>query len=205
MLDELFPFLCDEDFQDPASGTLNFPAYLYAYPAEQEYAFRDALSTLCNRLERPPHHHVPYVVNVFDRLVEQLRTTTYSGRSYLDIVRSEEYEQPKKTKRLFEEVLAEDSSFYRSIHEDVRAHQQEASDRETRTYVFVHGWGSIHPYLRASQFMGCMERFVDGYKLILFYPGRWENGRLQFLGRVDGRGPYRAQALNEQIGDGVAG
>jgi len=205
MLDSLFQFLCDEDFQNPTSGNLNFPAYLYAYPAEEEYAFRKALPALCDRLERPPYHHVPYVVNVFERLVDQLRSTTYSGRSYLDIVRSEEKEQLKKTKRLFEEVLAEDNEFYSSIHESIRSHQNAASNRETRTYVFVHGWGSIHPYLRANQFMGCMERFVEGYKLVLFYPGRWENGRLQFLGRVDGRGPYRAQALNDQIGDGMAG
>jgi hypothetical protein len=182
---------------------MNFPAYLYAYPAEEEYRFRRNLSTLSDRLARPPRNQVPYIVNVFDRLIEQLRKTTYGEDTYLDIVREEEQKHPKKTKRLFQEVLSDDGQFYEAIHDDIRAHQAEAESRETRSYVFIHGWGSIHPYLRASQFMGCMERYVDGYKLILFYPGSWENGRLQFLGRVDGRGPYRAQPLNDQIGTGV--
>jgi hypothetical protein len=203
MFDELFDLLRDPDFQNPDSGRMNFPAYLYAYPAEEEYRFRRNLSTLSDRLARPPHKQVPYIVNVFDRLIEQLRKTTYGEDTYLDIVREEEQKHPKKTKRLFQEVLSDDGQFYEAIHDDIRAHQAEAGSRETRSYVFIHGWGSIHPYLRASQFMGCMERYVDGYKLILFYPGSWENGRLQFLGRVDGRGPYRAQPLNDQIGTGV--
>lgn len=203
MLDELFVFLRDEDFQSPASGQLNFPAYLYAYPAEKEYAFREALLSLCKRLERPPIHQVPFVVNVFDHLVERLRSTTYSEKSYLDIVLEQEAEAPKKTKRLFKEVLSVGSGFYESIHENIRAHQEAAEEKEKRTYVFVHGWGSIHPYLRASQFMGCMEKYVDQYKLILFYPGSYSSGRLQFLGRVEDRGPYRAQNLNEQVGDGL--
>jgi hypothetical protein len=200
MLGELFTFLRDEDFQNPDSGRLNFPAYMYAYPAEEEYAFREELHRLCDRLERPPTYQVPFVLNIFDHLVDQLSTKGYSGRSYLDIVLEEEKDAPKRTKRLFEEVLSERSGFYESIHNSIRNHQQAAEAQETRSYVFIHGWGSVHPYLRASRFMGCMERFVDGYKLILFYPGTCDGGRFQFLGRVDGRGPYRAQCLNDQVG-----
>jgi len=200
MLSELFAFLRDDDFQNPDSGRLNFPAYMYAYPADEEYAFREELPQLCERLRRPPIHQVPFVLNIFDHLVDELSTKGYSGRSYLDIVLEEEGEAPKKTSRLFEEVLGEGSGFYRSIHDSIRAHQQAADKKETRSYAFIHGWGTIHPYLKASQFMGCMERFVDGYKLILFYPGTFEGGRFQFLGRVDGRGPYRAQCLNDQVG-----
>lgn len=204
MLDDLFSFLRDEDFQNPASGQLNFPAYLYAYSAEKEYAFREALPTLCERLERPPIHQVPFVVNIFDHLVERLQSTMYSNKSYLDTVLEQEAEAPKKTKRLFKEVLSGGSGFYESIHERIRSHQDEAEEKETRTYVFVHGWGSVHPYLRASQFMGCMEQYVDRYKLILFYPGSYNEGRLQFLGRVGDRGPYRAQSLNDQVGEGLS-
>ena len=126
MLDELFTFLRDEDFQNPASGQLNFPAYLYAYHPEKEYAFRKALPTLCERLERPPIHQVPFVLNVFDHLVERLRSTTYGDKSYLDIVLEQEDEAPGKTERLFNEVLSAGSGFYESIHRSIRSHQDKA-------------------------------------------------------------------------------
>ena len=201
MLDDLFHFLRDQDFQDPESGSLNFPAYIYAYPADQEYAFREALPGLCQRLQRPPIHQVPLALNIFDCLVDHLRDTGFGNRSYLDIVLQEEQDAPRKTQRLIDEVLGEGSGFYARMHERIREHQ-EAGDDATRSYVFIHGWGTIHPYLRAHQFMGCIEPFVDGYKLILLYPGECDGGRLRFLGRVEGRGPYRAQCLNDQIGDG---
>ena len=148
-------------------------------------------------------YQVPFVLNIYDHLVDQLSARGYSGRSYLDIILEEENNAPKKTKRLFDEVLGQESGFYRSIHQSIRTHQQAAKEKETRSYVFIHGWGTIHPYLKASQFMGCMERFVADYKLILFYPGTCDGGRFQFLGRVDGRGPYRAQCLNDQTGFGA--
>lgn len=199
MLDELFRFLKDDDFQNPDSGHMNFPAYLYAYPAEDEYAFRSALPRLKAQLARPPIHQVACIVNVFEHFIDALRTTTYGDTPYLDTIRANERDSPKRTRRLISEVLDNKSGFYASVHEAIRAHQQEATERETRTYAFVHGWGSIHPYLTAHQFMGCMEPLVDDYKLILFYPGTYRNDRLQFLGRVDGRGPYRAQCLNAQL------
>lgn len=199
MLDKLFRFLKDDDFQNPESGHMNFPAYIYVYPAEKEYAFRKALPRLGTQLERPPVHQVPCIINVFDHFIETLRTTTYGGTPYLETIREHEHDAPKSTRRLINQVLEKNSGFYASIDEAIRAHQQEATGKEKRTYAFVHGWGSIHPYLRAHQFMGCMESLVKGYKLILFYPGTYRNDRLQFLGRVEGRGPYRAQCINAQM------
>jgi hypothetical protein len=148
---------------------------------------------------------VPLVVNVFDRLIEHLKTESFGSKSYLDIVLEQEADAPKKVNRLLRKVLEKGNGFYRSIHEDVRAHQGDGDGERTRSYVFVHGWGSIHPYLTAHQFMGCMEQHIEGYKMILLYPGTFSDGKLQFLGKVDGRGPYRAQCLNEQIQfDGTA-
>lgn len=205
MLDALFNFLRDDDFQDPESGRMNFPAYLYAYPAEEEYAFRSELPKLCDKFDRFPILQVPLVVNVFDRLIEHLKTESFGSKSYLDIVLEQEADAPKKVNRLLRKVLEKGNGFYRSIHEDVRAHQGDGDGERTRSYVFVHGWGSIHPYLTAHQFMGCMEQHIEGYKMILLYPGTFSDGKLQFLGKVDGRGPYRAQCLNEQIQfDGTA-
>ena len=199
MLDALFDFLRDDDFQDPASGRMNFPAYLYAYPAEEEYAFRTELPKLCEKFDRFPILQVPLVVNIFDHLVDHLSERSFGSKTYLDIVLEQEEEAPRKVSRLLRKVLEKGNGFYRSIDENVRAHQGSGDGEETRSYVFVHGWGSIHPYLTAHQFMGCMEQFIAGYKLILLYPGTFSDGKLQFLGKVDGRGPYRAQCLNEQI------
>ena len=38
-------------------------------------------------------------------------------------------------------------------------------------YVLVKGFGTIFPYLRASRFMNRFEKYISGYKMILFSPG----------------------------------
>lgn len=199
MLDSLFDLLRDEDFQDPAAGLMSFPAYLYAYPPEEEYSFREELSRLSERLERPPIEQAPVTIDIYNALVRRLEEQTLGGRSLLDVVLEEEAEAKEKTNRLLRDQLDREA-FYEDIAEDIQAERSQ-TDGRSRSYVFVHGWGRIYPYLRASTFMGRMERHVEGFKLILFYPGTWQSGRLQFLGEIPSEGPYRATSLNEKLGE----
>lgn len=198
MLDELFDLLRDEDFQDPSSGLMSFPAYLYAYPPEQEYTFRDALNTLAQRLERPPIEQAPIVVDIYASFIDRLKRETLGDRTLLEVVLEEEGRAPEKTQRLIRDQLDQDA-FYREIADRILA-ERAVEDGYTRSYVFVHGWGRMYPYLRASTFMSRMEKHVEGFKLILFYPGTWQRGRLRFLGAIESTGPYRATSLNEKLG-----
>jgi len=197
MLDDLFQILADPDFQKPGSGLMSFPAYVYVYPPDKEYAFREALPQLQERLRRPNVGQNPLIRNVHDALVEYLQEKTLGGRPLLDRILEQEEEDPQKVDRqvkrharsgdFVEEVASQFSQFI------------DGDGELDRSYVFLHGWGAIHPYLRASKFLDLMEPHLRGYKLILFYPGTYADGEFRLFGELSSGNVYRASCLNERI------
>jgi len=63
----------------------------------------------------------------------------------------------------------------------------------------VHGFGSIFPYLRASEFLKRFEEFVSGggYKIVVFYPGKYENNHFYLFNEINHETVYRASVLNK--------
>ena len=116
----------------------------------------------------------PLVIDVYTYLIERLKDQRLGTRTLLEIVLDEEERAKEKTDRLLRDQLDRDD-FYGLLEE--RIHAWRASDDGYRhSYVFVHGWGRVYPYLRASTFMTRMETHVQGYKLVLLYPGTWSGG-----------------------------
>lgn len=197
MLDDLFPILADPDFQKPGSGLMSFPAYVYVYKADREYAFREALPQLRERLRRPNVGQNSIAVNVYDALVKYLEEKTLGGRPLLDRILEQEEQDPEKVDRQVKRHARSED-----FVEQVASHFSRFVDGDgelDRTYVFVHGWGAIHPYLRASQFLDLMEPHLRGYKLILFYPGTYDNGEFRLFGELSSGNVYRASCLNERL------
>ena len=197
MLDDVFEILADPEFQRPGSGLMSFPAYVYVYPPDEEYAFREALPALRDRLQRPNVGQEPLVLNIHDTLLEYLGQKTLGGRSLLDRMQEREEEDPDMVeKRLKQHARSE--AFVE--HVATRCSDFVEEDGEVdRSYVFIHGWGAIHPYLRASQFLDLMEPHLRGYKLILFYPGTYSDGEFRLFGHLASGNVYRATCLNERI------
>jgi len=198
MLDDVFQILSDPEFQEPGSGLMSFPAYVYVYPPDEEYAFRDALPQLADRLRRPNVGQHPLVVNIYDAFLDYLRAKTLGRRPLLDRILEKEEEDPEEVDRQLKRHARSDA-FVEHVAEQFDAFIQEEDDLE-RSYVLVHGWGAIHPYLRSSQFLDLMEPHLRGYKLILFYPGTYENGEFHLFGGSSSDRVYRASCLNELIG-----
>lgn len=198
MLDRLFSLLAEPDFQDPDSGLMSFPAYVYVYPPDQEYELREALPRLRKRLTRPNVGVEPLVINVYEAFLAFLDEKTLGGQSLLDRILGVEEEEPEKVDQQLKRH-ARSEAFAGQLAERFDEFVQEPADLR-RSYVFMHGWGSIHPYLRASQFLDLMERHLRGYKLILFYPGEYKEGEFRLFGRLSSNRVYRASCLNELIG-----
>ena len=70
---------------------------------------------------------------------------------------------------------------------------------EKKSYLLVHGFGNIFPYLRVSTFSKNIEKVVKGFKVILFYPGKYKNGNYMMFNEVDSENAYRATYLNQFI------
>lgn len=198
MLDDVFSHLTDPDFQNPESGLMTFPAYVYVYPPEREYELRVALPLLRERLMRPNVGQEPLLVNVYEELLTYLGNITLGGRPLLDRIFELEVEDPEKVNRQLRQHATSEAftDHLASLFSDF----VKTPGMHRRSYVFVNGWGSIFPYLRASHFLDLMEHHLHGYKLILFYPGDYHGGQFRLFGRLASKRVYRGSCLNELIG-----
>jgi hypothetical protein len=197
MLDDVFRRLADPEFQNLGSGLMSFPAYLYTYPPEREYGFREAVSELPGRLRRPNVGQEPLLVNIYEELLSFLEQQTLDGRPLLDHMLEREADAPDMVGRQIKQQ-AKSSAFVQQLADDFEKHVSEEGERD-RSYILIHGWGSIYPYLRSSQFLDRMEGRIGDYKLILFYPGTYENGRFRLFGQLASSRVYRASYLNEML------
>jgi hypothetical protein len=197
MLDDVFRRLADPQFQDLGAGLMSFPAYVYVYPPEREYEFRLAVSELPDRLRRPNVGQEPLLVNVYEDLLSFLEDETLGGRPLLDHILEREAEAPDMVTRQIKQQARSDA-FIQGLADQFEKHVSEEGERD-RSYILVHGWGSIYPYLRSSQFLDHMEGRIGDYKLILFYPGTYEDGQFRLFGKLSSNRVYRASYLNEML------
>lgn len=198
MLDDVFRRLADPEFQELGAGLMSFPAYVYVYPPGREHEFREAVSRLPERLRRPNVGQDPLLVNVFEEFLSYLESESLSGRPLLDHILEQEAGAPRKVGRQLRSQAKSDD-FVQRLAGMFGQHVSEESELG-RSYVLIHGWGAIYPYLRSSEFLDRMERHMGEYKIILFYPGTYENGQFRLFGELTSNRVYRASYLNQMIG-----
>ena len=166
---ELYDLLCDKSFQDPATGYLFFPAYMYLYEPEDEYAIRQEIASMKDRLVRPTDFVDVLALNIFDEFCNYLKTQKWGATNWLQFILSEEAKNHQSVQTTLRQK-ANDKKFCAFLNNKIQAHKNEVSDLK-KSYVFVYGFGQIFPYLRASKFMNLFEQYIKDYKIILFYPG----------------------------------
>lgn len=166
---ELYDLLCDKSFQDPATGYLFFPAYMYLYEPEMEYRIRQEIQTMKERLVRPTDFVDVLALNIFDEFCQYLKTRKWGNSNWLEFILSEEAKN-HTTVQMTIRQKANDRKFCEYLNNRIQNHLSQISDLK-KSYVFVYGFGQIYPYLRASKFMNLFEGYIKEYKIILFYPG----------------------------------
>lgn len=191
-INELYDLLSNEDFQDPKTGNLFFPAYMYIYDPTKEYYIREQIQQIKERLIRPNTYVDVLIINLFTEFIDFLKTRDFGGKTLLDTLLQKELKDPGKvTDSLKREATRRE--FLSSLNDKIKTHI-EPSDELKKSYVFVHGFGEIYPYLRASKFLSNFEKYVTGYKIILFYPGTVKDYYSMF-DLLNDENPYRAIKL----------
>jgi len=166
---ELYNKLDDKDFQDYLTGNLFFPAYMYVYDPTEEYKIDKEIEQIKDRLFRPTNYLKVMVLDIFEAFLEFLRSQPFGKVSKFDFFLKQEETRPDQVEKSLRQT-ANDDRFYAWLHSKIRDHFQEAGEAKV-AYVFIKGFGTIFPYLRANKFMSNFEKYIFGYKLILFYPG----------------------------------
>lgn len=166
---ELYHQLADKDFQDPMTGNLFFPAYMYVYDPAEEYQTQKEILYIKERLHRPDNYLNVLVLDIFQEFLAFLQHERFGKVSKYDFYLEQE---PRKSDKvaLFLKQDANSAAFFEWLHQRIQKHFQESVDAEV-AYVFMMGFGAIYPYLRASKFMNNFEKYIQNYKIILFYPG----------------------------------
>jgi hypothetical protein len=192
---ELYEQLANKDFQDHQTGNLFFPAYMYVYNPEQEYEISDEIIDIKNRLHRPSSYLDVMVLDIFEEFVEYLKQVKFGKDTKFDfLVNREETMSEKVDDALRKDAY--DNRFLEFLDLKIRRHLTEAAPFEV-AYVFVKGFGNAFPYIRVNRFMSKFEKFIKGYKLIMFYPGKVKE-HYSLFGLLKDENLYRAiKLINE--------
>lgn len=192
---ELYEQLCDKDFQDHQTGNLFFPAYMYTYKPEEEYEIEAELRDIKNRLLRPNNYLDVLILDIFDEYRTFLSKEKFGKQSKLEFYNKKEAAKPDAVDRALRQG-AYDKRFLNYLNDKIQRHLDEADDYEV-AYVFVKGFGKAFPYVRASRFMNNFEKYIKGYKLIMFYPGKAKD-YYSLFGLLQDENLYRAiKLINE--------
>ncbi len=197
-LSDLFEELSKREFQNHETGNLFFPAYIYCYEPIQEYQIRKEIVELKERLIRPDIFQECMVINIYDEFINYLKTEKLGDDSLFDLFVQQEKEESAEEATENLKQTADSIEFLKRIDEKIRIHFQLPS-KFKKVYVLVHGFGSIFPYLRASEFLKRFEEFVcgGGYKIVVFYPGKYENNHFYLFNEINHETVYRASLLNK--------
>jgi hypothetical protein len=166
---ELYEQLADKDFQDPTTGNLFFPAYMYMYEPEQEYQIQEEIQNIRDRLYRPNSYLNVMVLDIFQEFLKFLQENNFGKKTKFEYFLEQEKIHPEKVGASLHRDSNSDK-YFSYLHNKIQAHFGATGDYEVG-YVFVHGFGAIFPYLRASKFLNNFEKYISGYKIIMFYPG----------------------------------
>lgn len=196
-LDALAHFLEDKGFQSPETGQLFFPAYIYCYPPEQEYLFREELDKMLLRLKRPNQYLDCLKLDLFKLLMQYLKDTSFGGQSVFDLLLKREEDDPDEAHEWITNE-ANSEQFYLYIEQLIN-HHFGADDGGKRVYLLVCGVGNVYPYLRASSFLKNTEHLIKRFKIIVFYPGAYTQSNYCLFGLLNHENIYRANLLNDLI------
>ena len=192
---ELYKQLSDKDFQNHQTGNLFFPAYMYMYDPGKEYEVDAEILDIKNRLHRPTNYLDVMVIDIFEVFIEYLKQEKFGRDTKFNYYSKQESLKPDAVDKSLK-MDAYSQRFLGFLSSKIEEHFTQANESEV-AYVFVKGFGSSFPYIRASRFMNNFEKYIKGYKLIMFYPGEAKN-YFSLFGLLKDENLYRAiKLINE--------
>ena len=193
---KLYELMADKGFQEPRTGNLFFPAYIYTYDPALEYKMRREINLLIEKLKRPNHYLDSLVINMYEELIDFLKNEQFAGSTLFDLILEKEKEDPEEASDWVIDEINE-GKFYENFTEKVKDHFGKNNDK--KVYLILHGFGSAYPYLRSSDFLKKTEQLIKEFKVIVFYPGDYTNNNYNLFGFLNDDNLYRANHLNNLI------
>ena len=192
---ELYTKLSNKDFQDHATGNLFFPAYMYMYDPTREYEIENEILDIKNRLHRPNNYLDVMIMDIFEEFIEFTKSTKFGKATKFNFYLQHEEKKQEAVQKALEKD-AYDTRFLNFLDQKITKHLETSKPSEV-SYVLLKGFGNAFPYIRASRFMSNFEKYIRGYKLIMFYPGKAKE-YYSLFGLLKDENLYRAIKLINQ-------
>ena len=194
-ISELYTKLSNKDFQDHATGNLFFPAYMYMYDPTREYEIENEILDIKNRLHRPNNYLNVMVMDIFEEFIEFTKSTKFGKATKFNFYLEHEEKKQEAVHKALEKD-AYDTRFLNFLDQRITKHLETSKPSEV-SYILLKGFGNAFPYIRASRFMSNFEKYIRGYKLIMFYPGKAKE-YYSLFGLLKDENLYRAIKLINQ-------
>ncbi len=188
--------MADKGFQEPRTGNLFFPVYIYTYEPSEEYEMRKEINLLIEKLKRPNNYLDSLVMNMYDEMIEYLKEEQFANRTLFDLISDKEKEDDEEALTWVRDEINE-GNFYNNFTKKVKNHF--GQNNEKKVYLVLHGFGTAYPYLRVSDFLKNTEQFIKEFKVIVFYPGNYDNNNYNMFGLLNDDNLYRANHLNKYL------
>lgn len=198
-IDKIYDLMADKGFQEPGTGNLFFPAYIYTYNPEDEYEMRKKINAINENLKRPNHFLECKVLNVFNLMIDYLKNEKFGDKAVLDLILDKEKENPSDAHDWLYTELSGDA-FYNFV-DDTIADFFDDNTTEKKVYLLMYGFGASFPFIRASDFLKNIEKLIKNFKIIIFYPGYYKDANYNLFGILNDDNMYRANHLNKILGE----
>lgn len=185
-LDELKDKMNDAKFLTNKGLGNEVGFYIFDYDPKDELRVREYLPQLKNFLEKENRGFKIQVFDLYDIVIEFFEQRGYLEKNFI-------MEEKKGSDDLFDKmrkalkVATNNDWIVRYIEEHL----------ENNAVVFITGVGKAYPIIRSHVILNNLQTIVEDKPLILFYPGSYENGKLQLFDKFTDDHYYRAFKITE--------
>lgn len=181
IFENLYNRLMDSDFGKKLGGEL--PLFIQPLDPSKQRETEEQIKRLASRLNRKGIR--VSVVNLFDLSIGILKE-----EGILDAILESESDIPHSdTVETLDSIL--------DISSTIIPHLQSVIESENPDYLFLSGVGSVYPFIRSHGILNNIDELTDNCKLVLFFPGQYDNMQLKLFGHIYDENYYRGINLNE--------
>ncbi len=185
-LEELNEKLADPKFMTNKGLGNEVGFYIFDYEPEDELAVREALPYLKKHIHSENNEVTIQEFDLYEVVLEFFRQRGYMDKNFkMEEKKGSEFLYDKMKKAL---RLATNDDWIVSY---IKEHMDEDA------MIFLTGVGKAYPVIRSHTVLNNLQTIVEKKPLILFYPGRYENGSLRLFSRFLDDNYYRAFKLIE--------
>lgn len=181
VFEALYNLLLQPDFGDRLGGEI--PLFIQPFDSAAQLYIEEHIDRLGTRLTRKGVRTLK--INLFDLAVQILKE-----QDILDVIIEDEKSIPK------DDLIATMDSVL-DISSVIIPKFQELIRENSPKYVFISGVGHVYPFIRSHGILNNIDELTSECKLILFFPGDYNNQQLKLFSTVSDENYYRGINLNE--------